>query len=103
MIGFYNKLKDVNRATLKQQREELWDVEGVLHNQKYKFDLRPLKNNSKSGFFKTKADKIVYDVKDEYVVVDVEELHSFLQKQNTKVMFLDKLLPMLEWSIIIKK
>jgi hypothetical protein len=103
MINFYNKLKDVSRASLKQQREELWDVEGVLHNQKYKFDLRPLKNNSKSGSFKTKADKIVYDVKDEYVVVDVEELHSFLQKQNTKVMFLEKLLPMLEWNIIIKK
>jgi len=75
----------------------------VLHNQKYKFDLRPLKNNSKSGSFKTKADKIVYDVKDEYVVVDVEELHSFLQKQNTKVMFLDNLLSKLEWNIIIKK
>jgi len=103
MINFYNKLKDVSRASLKQKREELWDVEGVLHNQKYKFDLRPLKNNSKSGSFKTKADKIVYDVKDEYVVVDVEELHSFLQKQNTKVMFLEKLLPMLEWNIIIKK
>ena len=48
MKKFINKLKDLTSANLKQKKYELWDVEGVLHNQKFKFDLRPLKNNIKT-------------------------------------------------------
>ena len=103
MINFYNKLKNITKASLKQQKEELWDVEGILHNQKYKFDLRPLKNNVKEGFFKTKADKIVYELNDKYIVVDVEELHLFLKKEKNKTVLLEKLMLVLEWNIIINK
>ena len=31
---FYNKLTNTTEATLKQKKQELWDVDGVLHNQK---------------------------------------------------------------------
>ena len=103
MINFCSKLKDVTRATPKQQKQELWDVDGVLHNQKYKFDLRPLKNNAKGGSFKTKADKIVYDLKNQYVVVDVEELHAYIKARPTKVISLKELVPALEWNIVIEK
>jgi|TARA_R110000796_G_scaffold235546_1_gene354565 hypothetical protein len=103
MINFCNKLKNINKATTKQQKQEWWDVEGILHNQKYKFDLRPLKNNSKEGSFKTKADKIVYDLKNQYIVVDVKELHLYLKTQNSKVILLEKLIPALEWNIVINK
>ena len=70
MKKFINKLKDLTSANLKQKKYELWDVEGILHNQKLKFDLRPLKNNTKGGSFKTKADKIVfiYSVKIIYIL-----------------------------------
>ena len=61
MKEFYNKLKDKKLASQNQKKKELWDVEGVLHNQSFKFDLRPLnKNFSKGGSFKTKADKMVF-------------------------------------------
>lgn len=100
---FYNKLTNTTKATLKQKKQELWDVDGVLHNQKYKFDLRPLKNNVKGGSFKTKADKIVYDLKNQYVVIDVKELHKYLKTQSNKVVFLEQLIPVLEWNIIIDK
>jgi len=29
----------------------------------------------KIGYFKTKADKMVFNMKDEWVIVDIEELH----------------------------
>ena len=103
MIEFYNKLKDSSRATPKQQKEELWDVEGVLHNQKFKFDLRPLKNNSKGGSFKTKADKIVYDMKNQYIILDVEELHNYLNENSVKVVKIEDLLSKLDWNIILPK
>ena len=81
-MKFLDLLLDVKHATQNQKQKELWDVEGILHNQSFKFDLRPLKNNAKAGTFKTKADKIVYDMKDQYIIVDVEELHNYLKNDN---------------------
>ena len=103
MKNFYKKLKNITLANLKQKKNELWDVEGVLHNQSFKFDLRPLKNNSKGGSFKTKADKIVYDIKDQYIIVDVEELHKHLKDNSLKVVQLEDLLSKLEWNIVLPK
>ena len=103
MKKFINKLKDITSANLKQKKYELWDVEGVLHNQKLKFDLRPLKNNTKGGSFKTKADKIVFDIKDQFIIIDTKELHQYLKDNNTKVVNVEQLIFSLEWNIIIPK
>jgi len=83
MKSFLKNLHNFTLATKVQKKTELWDVKGILKNrlnQSFKFDLRPLKNNAKGGTFKTKADKIVYDMKDQYIIVDVEELHTYLKK-----------------------
>tara|TARA_R110002124_G_scaffold115518_1_gene271384 strand:- start:928 stop:1239 length:312 start_codon:yes stop_codon:yes gene_type:complete len=103
MKKFINKLKDLTSANLKQKKYELWDVEGILHNQKLKFDLRPLKNNTKGGSFKTKADKIVFDIKDQFIIIDTKELHQYLKDNNTKVVNVEQLIFSLEWNIIIPK
>jgi len=103
MKNFYKKLKHIKLANLKQRKNELWDAEGVLHNQLLKFDLRPLKNNLKIGSFKTRADKIVYDIKDQYIIVDVEELHTYLNNNSLKVVQLEDLLSKLEWNIVLPK
>ena len=42
MKQFIKKLKQVTLATSKQRKKEMWDVEGILNNQKFKFDTRPL-------------------------------------------------------------
>jgi hypothetical protein len=101
--NFKKLLIDIKEATSNQKEKELWDIEGILHNQKFKFDLRPLKNNSKGGSFKTKADKIVYDIKDQYIIVDVEELHTYLNNNSLKVVQLEDLLSKLEWNIVLPK
>ena len=102
-MKFLNLLSNIKHATKNQKQKELWDVEGILHNQSFKFDLRPLNNSTKKGTFKTKADKIVYDLKDEYTIVDVEELHSYLKRDNKKVVQLEELLMNFEWNIVIQK
>src|SRR5210317_2292441 len=97
-------LKDVKKATPIQRKKELWDIEGILKdrlNQKFKFDLRPIKNNIKIGSFKTKADKMVFDLKNEYVIVDVEELHQYIKKNKLKDLNLENLISELEWNIIL--
>tara|TARA_R110000765_G_scaffold149828_1_gene252500 strand:- start:68 stop:382 length:315 start_codon:yes stop_codon:yes gene_type:complete len=103
MKQFYIKLKDVTLANPKQKKNELWDAEGVLHNQKFKFDLRPIKNNSKIGWFKSKADKMVFDFKDQYIIIDLEELYQYLKENNIKDVHLQDLISKLDWNIILPK
>ena len=103
MIEFINLLKIVKYANSNQKQKELWDVEGILNNQSFKFDLRPLKNNAKGGSFRTKADKMVFDMKDQFIVVDTEELHQYLKENKLKEVHLQDLLSKLEWNIVLPK
>ena len=103
MIQFINLLKKVKYPSPNQKNKELWDIEGILNNQSFKFDLRPLKNNAKGGSFRTKADKMVFDMKDQFIVVDTEELHQYLKENKLKEVHLQDLLSKLEWNIILPK
>ena len=105
-MKFVDKLTNIKYATQKQKEKELWDVEGILKdrlNQKFKFDLRPLKNNAKTGSFKTKADKIVFDINEKWYIVDVKELHDYLKNNTFKVAYLEDLISKLEWNILLPK
>jgi len=102
-MSFVNKLTNIKKATKQQKQTQLWDIEGILHNQKFKFDTRPIQNNTKIGSFKTKADKMVFDMKDEYIIVDVEELHQYLKENNVREVHLQDLISKLEWNIILPK
>jgi hypothetical protein len=87
-------------------KKEGWDVRGILKNrlnQNFKFDLRPIKNNAKIGNFKTKADKMVFDMKDQYIIVDIEELHQYLKENKLKDVHLQDLISRLDWNIILPK
>ena len=103
MKNFHSKIKNIKFANLKQRKTELWDVEGILHNQKFKFDTRPIKNNIKIGSFKSKADKIVLDMKDKYIIIDTEELHQYVKKNKLKDLELNDLISKLEWTIFLAK
>tara|TARA_Y100000114_G_C11705674_1_gene300821 strand:+ start:36 stop:350 length:315 start_codon:yes stop_codon:yes gene_type:complete len=100
---FCNKLKEITLANSNQKKKELWDVEGILHNQKFKFDLRPIKNNAKIGWLKSKADKMVFDFKNQYVIIDLEELHQYIKENNIKEVHIEHLISKLDWNIILPK
>jgi len=106
LMSFINKLESVAYATPIQKKKEWWDVQGIIKNksnQMFKFDLRPLKNDTKGGSFKTKADKMVFDIKDQYIIVDIKELHSYLKDNKVKKVFLEELIFKLDWNIILIK
>jgi len=99
-------LEEYKLAGQNQKRRELWDVEGIIKNksnQVFKFDLRPLHQNYKGGSFKTKADKMVFDINNQWILVDVEELHQYLNNKNTKIVLLEDLISNLDWNIILPK
>jgi hypothetical protein len=107
---FERNLTEVIKASSIQKTKELWDIEGIIKNksnQKFKFDLRPLikfkGDTGKGGSFKSKADKMVFDIKDQWIIVDTEELFNYLQENNLKKVQLEDLLSKLEWNIILPK
>jgi len=105
-VKFIDQLINPIEATSKQKKEELWDVSGIIKdrsNQEFKFDLRPLKNNVKAGSFKTKADKMVFDIENEYVIVDINELHGYLKQKKLKNIYLEDLISKLDWNIVLPK
>lgn len=85
--------------------KDSWDVAGIIkgHNAFYKFDTKPLINNRKKGSFKTQADKFVVDLKNQYVVLDIEELHCYLKENKLKKVRVEDLISQLDWNIILPK
>lgn len=111
MKKFEDVLEEVSFANSNQIKKQLWNVEGIIRgrlNQKLKFDTRPiLKLNDnqigKKGSFTTKADKIVFEYKNKWVIVDIEELHKYIKDNRKTTIEVKELLDNLEWNIILNK
>ena len=57
----------------------------------------------KPGNFKTKADKTVFELEDRWVVLDIEELHTYIKKHKLKDLELTDLIKKLDWTIEVLK
>lgn len=103
---FKNKLTNIEYPT----KKESWNIAGIIKGQNafYKFDTRPIQKVKegeigKYGSFNTKADKMVFEAKDKWIIVDVDELHRYLKEKNLKKVHLHNLISKLEWNIILPK
>ena len=109
MKNFINYLSDSVLATPEQRKKEIWDVEGRLKNgnQTFKFDIRPLKevNNraEKTGYFKSKSDKMVFETISQWIIFDTEELNEYVKSTDKRDFNIDELLNNLSWNLIIDK
>ena len=108
---FSEYLKDIIWPTEKQKNTEHWNTSGILKknsNQKFKFDVRSMFNMpdgqlGKKGTTASKADKIVFETNKEWVIVDIEELHTHIKEHKLKIVQLEDLISKLEWNIILPK
>ena len=105
-MKFENKLENIEYPS----KKESWDIAGIIKGQNrfYKFDTRPIQKTKKGeigkyGSFNTKADKMVFDMKDQFIIVDTEELHQYLKENKLKEVHLQDLISKLEWNIILPK
>ena len=87
-----------------------WNIAGVLKDKNafYKFDVRDLTKASnnrgfKKGSLKSKADKMVFEFKNQWIILDIEELNEYVKQSKTKDFELDKLIPKLDWNMFIIK
>jgi|TARA_R110000796_G_C14548908_1_gene433632 hypothetical protein len=87
-----------------------WDIGGIIKGQNafYKFDVKNMiklddGTPAQKGRTNNDADKIVFDFKNKYIIIDVKELHQYLRRNKTKIVHLSDLLSKLEWNIILPK
>ena len=91
-------------------KKDTWNIAGIIKGQNgfYKFDTRPIQKIKdgeigKYGSFNTRADKIVFEAKKQWIIVDVEELHKYIKENKLQKVHLQDLLSKLEWNIILPK
>lgn len=87
-----------------------WNIAGILEGQNafYKFDVRgvvrELNNRAyKTGHLNSKADKMVFESKDKWIILDVEELNNHVKKYKIKNLELSDLIKTLEWTMKVSK
>lgn len=87
-----------------------WNIAGILKgkNAFYKYDVRNMFRMSdgdlgKKGRTNSKADKMVFEAEKEWLILDMEELTSYVKKKQLKVVRLEDLISELDWNIILPK
>ena len=109
--------KSIKYATRSQIKNECWHVEGIIKNRSnetLRFDIRKMdtsykKRPAKRGFTFayvtdfSKADKMVFETKKEWVLLDMQEIQDLLESGKMKIFYLDNLIRDLEWNIILPK
>ena len=87
-----------------------WNIAGIIKGQNafYKFDVRdmfalPDGTPAQKGRLDSKADKMVLEMKDKWVILDLEELHQYIKKNKLKKVYVNDLISKLEWTIFIPK
>jgi hypothetical protein len=97
-------------ATEYPKEKTSWNIAGIIKGQNafYKFDVRdmfalPDGTTAQKGRLDSKADKMVLEIDDKWVILDLEELHQYIKKNKLKKVYVNDLISKLEWTIFLAK
>jgi hypothetical protein len=86
-----------------------WNIAGILKgkNSFFKYDVREMHQLSsgewaKAGDTRTKAEKMVFEMEKDWLIIDIQELHNYLKITKLRTVYLDEL-KNLEWTIKLPK
>jgi hypothetical protein len=92
------------------QEKTSWNIAGIIKGQNafYKFDVRDMFNlpdgtPAQKGRTDSKADKMVLEIKNKWVILDLEELHQYIKNNKLNKVYLNDIMFKLEWNTIINK
>ena len=87
-----------------------WNIAGIIKGQNafYKFDVKdmfklPNGTPAQKGRLDSKADKMVLETDDKWVILDLEELHQYIKKNKLTKVYVNDLISKLEWTIYLNK
>ena len=90
------------------QRKTTWNIAGILKvSTFYRFDVRemfemPDGTPAQSGRLNTRAEKMVIEREKDWIILDLEELHEYIRREN-KTRSVNDLISDLEWTIFMAK
>ena len=87
-----------------------WNIAGIIKgkNAYYRFDVRnmfemPNGEQAQSGRLDSQAQKMVLEGEDNWLILDLEELHEYIRRENKSKVYVNDLISDLEWTIFIAK
>jgi hypothetical protein len=87
-----------------------WNIAGIIKGQNafYKFDVRdmfalPDGTPAQKGRLDSRADKMVLEMEDQWIILDLEELHQYIKKNKLTKVYVNDLISKLEWTIFLAK
>jgi len=87
-----------------------WNIAGIIKGQNafYKFDVKDMEQISsgewaRKGNTKSKANKMVFELKNQWVILDLEELHKYIRGKKKMKVYVNDLIQELEWTIFLTK
>ena len=92
------------------KKKTSWNVAGIIKGQNafYRFDVRdmftlPDKGPAQSGRLDSQAQKMVFEGKKEWLILDLEELHEHIRREKKTEVYINDLISNLEWTIFLAK
>ena len=87
-----------------------WNIAGILKDKNafYKFDVRDMFELSdgtpaQKGRLDSKADKMILEMKDKWIILDLEELHQYIKKNKLTKVYVNDLMSKLDWTMYLNK
>jgi hypothetical protein len=87
-----------------------WNIAGIIKGQNafYQYDVRdmfklPDGTFAQEGKTDSKANKMVLEMQDKWVILDLEELHQYINKNKLTKVYVNDLISKLEWTIFLAK
>jgi len=87
-----------------------WNIAGIIKGQNafYKFDVRdmfelPEEGLAQDGRLDSQAQKMVLEGAKQWLILDLEELHEYIRRENKMKVYVNDLISDLEWTIFLPK
>ena len=110
MAKIINKFSKYLESIEYPTQKTSWNIAGIIKGQNafYKFDVRdmfalPDGTPAQKGRLDSKADKMVLEMEDKWVILDLEELHQYIKKNKLTKVYVNDLISKLEWTIFLAK
>jgi hypothetical protein len=110
MAKIINKFSKYLESIEYPTQKTSWNIAGIIKGQNafYKFDVREMFNLpdgtfAQEGSTDTQANKMVLEMEDKWVILDLEELHQYIKKNKLTKVYVNDLISKLEWTIFLAK
>ena len=91
------------------KQKSSWNIAGIIKGQNafYRFDVRDMfkleGELAQSGRLDSRANKMVLEATDRWLILDLEELHEYIRRENKTKVYINDLISDLEWTIFLQK